>query len=145
MNDLSLTIEKRIAAPAERVYNAWLDPEMLIRFMSNCEGMSLRAAETDPRIGGRFLLVMNSGDKDIPHQGTYLELNPFSRIAFTWESAYSTIENSTVTLTFAAQDGGTLLTLTHVRFVDESSRDGHRGGWTTILDGLAKTYAKSAA
>jgi uncharacterized protein YndB with AHSA1/START domain len=145
MTDLSLTIQKHIAAPPQRVYDAWLDPKKLVQFMSNCEGMSLAKAETDPRVGGRFLLLMNTGSKDIPHTGTYVELVPHSRIAFTWESEYSKEEGSTVTLDLVPQGGQTMLTLTHVRFANESSRDGHKGGWTTILDGLVATYEKAAA
>jgi uncharacterized protein YndB with AHSA1/START domain len=138
--DLSLTISRRISAPPARVYEAWLDPQKLIRFMSNCEGMSLAAAETDPRVGGRFLLVMKTENgKAIPHTGTYLDLRPHSRIVFTWESEYSTVEGSTVTLDLAPDGDATLLKLTHVRFASEASRDGHTGGWSTILDGLAAT------
>ena len=139
MTDLSLTVQRRIAAPPARVYNAWLDPETLGHFMSNCKGMTLSSAETDPRVGGRFRLAMNTGERDIPHIGTYLELNPHSRIVFTWESEYSTVEGSTVTLDLAPDGDATLLTLTHVRFASEGSRDGHKGGWTTILDGLVAT------
>jgi len=138
--DLSLTINRRISAPPQKVYEAWLDPQKLIRFMSNCEGMSLAAAETDPKVGGRFLLLMNSENGEaIPHTGTYLDLQPHSRIAFTWESKYSQAEGSTVTLEMAPDGDATLLKLTHVRFANEASRDGHTGGWSTILDGLAKT------
>jgi uncharacterized protein YndB with AHSA1/START domain len=121
-NDLSLTLSRRINAPVEKVYNAWLDPATLTRFFTNCEGISLAKAETDPRVGGRYLLMMNNGTKDIPHTGTFM-----------------TLEGSTVTLDLVPDGSATLLTLTHVRFENESSRDGHRGGWTAILDGLVAT------
>jgi uncharacterized protein YndB with AHSA1/START domain len=138
-NELSLTVERRINAPVEKVYNAWLDPQTLNRFFSNCQGISLARAETDPRVGGRFLLVMNNGTRDIPHTGTYVELTPHSRISFTWESPFMTLEGSMVTLDLVPDGAATMLTLTHVRFENESSRDGHRGGWTAILDGLVAT------
>ncbi|MEO6298598.1 MAG: SRPBCC family protein [Paracoccaceae bacterium] len=138
-NDLTMTINRRIGAPPAKVYDAWLDPEKLIQFMANCKGMTLASATTDPRVGGRFSMVMNTGEKDIPHAGTYLELTPHSRIAFTWESQYSTVEGSTVTLDLQPDGAATLLTLTHVRFANEGSRDGHKSGWSTILDGLAAT------
>lgn len=137
--DLSLTVQRKINASPDRVYAAWLTPETLIRFMSNCQGISLTSATTDPRVGGRFSLVMNNGTKDIPHSGTYLALTPHSHIAFTWESEYSTVEGSTVTIDLVPEGRETLLTLTHTRFANEGSRDGHKGGWTTILDGLAAT------
>lgn len=136
---LRLTLHRRIAAPVEKVYQAWLDPQTLTRFMANCQGMHLAAAETDPRVGGRFLLAMNTGTRVVDHRGTYLELVPYSRIAFTWESEFSTIEGSRVTLDLVPDGPATLLTLTHERFASESSRDGHAGGWTTILDGLTAT------
>ena len=137
--DLSLTVSRRIAAPPARVYEAWLDPQKLTRFMANCDGMALSAAEIDPRVGGRFLMTMRVGDKDYPHTGTYLDLTPHSRIAFTWESASSTVEGSTVTLDMVPDGNATLLTLTHVRFTSAGVRDSHAGAWATILDGLAAT------
>lgn len=82
---------------------------------------------------------MHIGGKDYPHSSTYLDLTPHSRIAFTWESASSTVKGSTVTLDLLPDGDATLLTLTHVRFATEASRDGHRGGWETILAGLAAT------
>ena len=137
--DLSLTVERRINAPVEKVFAAWLEPATLHRFMSNGTGFSLTAAETDPRIGGRFRLDMHIGGKDYQHSGTYLDLTPHSRIAFTWESASSTVEGSTVTLDLVPDGAATKLTLTHVRFVNEATRDGHTGAWTTIMDGLVAT------
>ncbi len=43
------------------------------------------------------------------------------------------------------QPGGTLVTLSHLRFARESSRDGHQGGWTRILDGLATACLQATA
>ncbi len=136
-NDLSLSVSRHIAASPDRVYKAWLNPQTLHKFMSNGTGFSLTAAKTDPRVGGRFQLDMHIGGRDYPHSGTYLQLDPYSRIAFTWESASSTVEGSTVTLDLVPDDRGTMLTLTHVRFANEGVRDGHATAWTTILDGLA--------
>jgi uncharacterized protein YndB with AHSA1/START domain len=137
--DLSLMLQKHVKAPPAQVYNAWLNPETLHRFMANGTGFALTKAETDPRVGGRFRLDMHIGGKDYPHSGTYLDLTAHSRIAFTWESASSIVEGSTVTLELVPDAGGTLLTLTHVRFANEGVRDGHAGAWETILGGLAAT------
>jgi uncharacterized protein YndB with AHSA1/START domain len=139
-NELSLRLERRINAPVEKAYAAWLKPETLMRFMNNCEGIGLTKAETDPRVGGRFLLIMTAGDQKLPHSGTYLELTPHSRIRFTWESEHSAVqENSEVTLTFTPDGDATLLNLTHVRFANEAGRDQHIMGWTIILTALTST------
>ena len=140
MTDLSLTAARTISASRERVFNAWLDPEMLKRFMVPGPGMSTPKAATDPVEGGRFDLVMKAGDDEIPHAGTYLKIDPHSQLIFTWESPFSE-EGSTVTLDLADVDGGTEITLTHVKFVSEESRENHLGGWGGILGALDTALA----
>lgn len=137
-NELSLTVKKTIPAPPEKVFNAWLDPRMLKRFMVTCEGHGVPKAESDAREGGKFLIVMDTGEKEIPHSGTYLEIKPHSRLVFTWESPHS-VDGSTVTLDLAKKgEDETELTLTQVRFASEGALEGHREGWTAILEALAR-------
>lgn len=136
MTDLSLTVSRNIAAPAERVFNAWLDPQMLARFMRPMEGMEAPTVSNDPKEGGQFEIIMKTPSGEIPHTGTYKEISPHSRIIFTWDSPF-TAEGSTVTLDFAEANGATDVTLTHVTFPSEESRDNHNNGWTQILATLA--------
>lgn len=138
MSDLSLTVERTINAPQADVFQAWLNPEMLKKFMMPGEGMSVPKASNDPKEGGRFDIVMQAGENEIPHGGTYNEISPHERIVFTWESPFS-VDDSTVTLNFKSVDKGTLVTLTHIRFADEEARDNHKGGWTGILAALDAT------
>jgi hypothetical protein len=42
-----------------------------------------------------------------------------------------------VTVTFAARDGGTEVTVVHVRIADERARTEHAAGWSACLDRLA--------
>lgn len=135
MTDLTLTIDRLIKADPKRIYDAWLDPAMLSQFMRPEENVTIPVAQTDPREGGRFVISMLAGDKEIPHSGTYLELRPHERIVFTWESPFST-EGSTVTVTLAPEPGGTRITLTHVKFQSEEMRGNHEKGWGGILDAL---------
>lgn len=145
MTDLSTTVMRRINAPAERVFNAWLDPKMLARFMCPAPGVTVPRAETEARVGGRFDIVMHLNDKDIPHWGTYSEISPHEKLVFTWESPFS-VEGSTVTLTFAQTGDATDVTLVHVKFPSEESRENHTTGWTRILEVLdAATATETAA
>lgn len=137
-DELSLTVSRLIAAPPERVFAAWLDPKMLMRFMTSGEGVSVAHAETDPRVGGRYAIMMKVEDREVPHGGTYLEITPHTRLGFTWESPHAA-EGSTITISFSPQDGGTFVTLTQLRFNSEASRDGHGRGWTNILNALQTT------
>ena len=138
MTDLTLTVERTIKAAQTDVFNAWLNPEMLRKFMMPAAGMSVPKASNDPKEGGRFEIIMSAGENEIPHSGTYREITPHERIVFTWESPYS-VDESTVTLTFDPTDDGTHVTLTHVRFADEQTRDNHQGGWVGILETLDAT------
>ncbi len=140
MTDLSLTTSRVINAPAASVFNAWLDPETLMRFMTPGPDMSVPKAETDPVEGGRFHILMKSGENEIPHSGTYVEISRHSRLVFTWESPFS-VEGSTVTLEFANVEGGTEVRLTHVKFPSEESRNNHDAGWTGILTALDTAMA----
>ena len=139
MSELTLTTTRHINAAKNAVFNAWLDPKMLARFMLPGEGMSVPSASADPKVGGRFAVIMQAGDQQIPHGGEYKQITEYDCIVFTWESPFS-VEGSTVTLNFAdAAAGGTDVELIHVRFSDEQNRDNHLGGWTRILETLNET------
>ncbi len=144
MSELSLNLSRTIKAPIESVYNAWLDPEMLTKFMIPGEGMTVPKAETDAREGGRFDIIMQAGDKQMPHGGVYKKLSPYSQIVFTWESPMS-IDGSIVTLNFSETNEGTAVELIHVKFKDEAYRADHEGGWTSILNALDNIFAVSVS
>lgn len=135
--ELSLTLSRHIPATPEKVFEAWLDPAMLARFMTPKSGMTVPKAKTDPVVGGRFDIVMQEGEEQIPHAGTYKEITRHSRLAFTWESPFS-VDDSIVTLDFVAKGEGTDVTLTHTKFATESARDAHQGGWMSIMGALAE-------
>lgn len=136
--ELKLELSRLIPASREKVFDAWLDPSMLAQFMTPGPDMSVPEAKSDAREGGRFLVVMRAGDQDLPHAGTYKTIDRANRLAFTWESPMSPVEDSTVTLDFEDAEGGTNLHLTHVRFPSEESRANHEGGWTRILATLSE-------
>ena len=136
MNDLICKLSRVINAPIDKVFDAWLDPHLLARFMLPMPGMPQPKTEVDGRVGGRFTIHMDIGEKIIPHSGTYLELDRPNRLVFSWESPFST-DGSTVTLEFTALDKAkTRLELTHARFIDEETRDNHEIGWGNILAAL---------
>lgn len=136
MTDLALSISKTIAAPIERVYDAWLDPALLAQFILPAPGMPNPEVDNDAREGGRFSIIMHVGDERIPHSGTYLVLQRPNRLVFSWESPFST-DDSQVTLVFDALDeNSTRVQLTHRKFINEEARDNHEAGWGNILDAL---------
>jgi len=137
MSDLTVTIKRTINAPITNVFDAWLDAKILSKFMMPMPGMPEPRTEADGREGGGFTIFMQVGEQEIPHKGTYLEVNRPNKLEFTWESPFST-EGSTVTILFnAIDDDSTEVDFTHVKFIDEETRSNHELGWGTILDNLS--------
>jgi uncharacterized protein YndB with AHSA1/START domain len=139
MTDLTLTARRVIKAPAKRIFEAWLDPVMMAKFMFPRPGMHVREARSDGRVGGSFFVLM-VGERDLPHEGTYREITPYSRLVFTWEAPWSA-EGTFVTVDFNPVDEGTEVVLTHVKFTTEESRDNHFAGWTGMLAHLEAAVA----
>lgn len=139
MPELSLTVSRVINAPIEKVFNAWLDPAMMTKFMTPGEGMTVEDAKSDPVEGGSFSLLMVAKEGKLPHGGEYKTIAPYSTIAFSWLSPFS-VDGSLVTLKFAPKEGGTEVELNHIKFADEEQRNNHEGGWTVILESLAKAF-----
>ena len=136
MTELTVKLSKTIEAPIGQVFDAWLDPVLLSRFILPAPDMPNPEVENDPRVGGRFTIVMHVGDERLPHCGEYLVIDRPHRLKFSWESAYST-DDSEVTLEFRELDpNSTEVKITHRRFLHEEARSDHEGGWTRILDCL---------
>ena len=141
----SLTIKKRLSAPASLVYAAWTDPEMLLHWFGpdNC---TVFHAEADVRIGGRFRVRMKATDGEIHDvSGEYLVVVPDERLEFTWAWITMPERASRVTVTLKPDGDGTILTLFHEQFADEAARAGHEYGWTEALGKLERRIAEVQA
>ena len=135
----SLTLKRTLKAPAEKVFAAWTRPEALKRWMGPSDDYAVVTAETDVRVGGRYLIVMRMPDQ-AEHRviGVYKEIVPNRKLAFTWAWESTPERESLVTVTIKPTDGGCELTLLHERFFDEEARDRHRQGWTGTMERLER-------
>ena len=83
---IKVRVISHFSASPERVFDAWLDPEMIGRWMF---GPALRDEEVvrvavDSRVGGSFSFVVRRQGKEIDHVGEYLEIVRPRRLVFTW-------------------------------------------------------------
>jgi len=132
-----LTISRMIPAAIETAFEAWLNPRALARFIKPMDGMADCEVEVDATEGGRFLIVMKAGDKEMPHRGEYRTIQRFEKLVFTWNTEHMGSE-SIVTLNFKeCGPGETELTLHHEGLPSEESCQEHEGGWNAILTQLA--------
>jgi len=136
MDEYTVTVRREIAAPAEDLFDAWLDAESLGRWMKPGDTRESRA-ETDPRVGGTFRIVMVTPQAEMLHSGTYREIERPHRLVFTWSSAATQHRESVVTVTFEPRADTTMVEIHHVGLPDEGAQSGHRSGWTDALAELA--------
>lgn len=134
----SLTLRRHLKAPPSMVYAAWTDAEQLARWFGPAQSEVLRA-EADPQIGGSFRVNFRTADGE-QHEvsGMYREVRPDERLVFTWAWRSTPERQSVVTVALKPEPEGTVLTLTHDQFYDETARDRHRSGWTGALDNLER-------
>jgi len=145
MTDLAVNINKTIKAPIEKVFDAWLNPQTLAKFILPMPGMPEPEVENTAEAGGTFKIVMAVGDEKIPHTGEYIEIERPNKLVFSWQSPCS-MDDSRVTLVFKSVDESkTLIELTHIKFIDEATRQDHEGGWGNILEALNAIMIKKLA
>lgn len=115
------------AAPGV-VWEFLVDPLKLRRWMGS-------SATLDPRPGGVLDVQVVPGARAL---GTYVEVDPVSRVVFTWgwEGAEPAPGTTTVTVTLEPAGTGTRLTLVHDG-LDAEAASRHGIGWTNYLARLA--------
>ena len=140
----SLTLKRHYAAPIEKVYRAWTDPEALKRWFGPSDDGRILVAETNLKVGGRYRIVMEMADGE-QHRvgGIYREVVPNEKLTFTWAWESTPERESLVTIKLKKAGGGTDMTLTHEQFFDEAARDRHEHGWTGTLERLGR-YVSTA-
>jgi uncharacterized protein YndB with AHSA1/START domain len=127
----TLVVRRFIPVPGQRVFAAWLDPASLAQWMRP-RGITDTRVETDPRVGGKFRIVMVQGKQEFEHTGEYLVIEPPRRLSFTWISQATDHRPTTVTIEFFEREGGTELVLTH-RQLPSSQVESHRSGWSDAV------------
>lgn len=141
MTDLTVKVNKTIAAPITQVFDAWLDPATLSKFILPMPGMNEPEVKNNAQEGGEFTITMQVGENKIPHTGKYIEITRPNKLVFTWESPES-MDGSEVTLVFTSlNDNKTKIELTHIKFIDETRRSNHEGGWSNIIDKLNEIFS----
>lgn len=135
-DEYSVTVRREIAASAEDLFDAWLDAQSLGSWLKP-SGIRETRAETDPREGGSFRIVMVTADSSLVHTGTYREIDRPRRLVFTWSSPATQFRDSVVTVTFRPSSGSTVVEIHQVGLPDEEAQAGHHAGWSDALRELS--------
>ena len=142
----TLHIERTFQAPAERVFDAWTSEEVMRRWWQAGHDWETTEAEVDLRVGGAVRVVMRDPAKDVEHGGggTYTEVDPPRRLAFTWTWDGDTTR-TLIEIDFEERDGMTTVRFTHRDLFDEQALRAHEDGWTTLFDNLERVLQSPRA
>jgi uncharacterized protein YndB with AHSA1/START domain len=139
----TLRLERTFDAPAEAVFDAWTNPEVLRRWWIVNPAWSAPVAEVDLRVGGAYRLSMRDPDAEQPHTvcGVYREVRRPERLVYTWaweDAEGETGHTSTITVQFIGEGERTRVVLEHSGLESQESLERHGHGWEACLQSLGR-------
>ncbi len=133
-SEREVVVTRTVDGPARIVFEAWTRPELFKQWwVPRSMGMSLRSCEMDVRVGGKYRLAFEPDG--MAFFGTYLEVTPPSRLAWTNEESDG---GSVTTVTFEDKGGKTLLVL-HELYPSKEALD---AAGTGAADAMVETFAQ---
>ena len=110
-SDREVVVTRTINGPARIVFEAFSRADLLRRWwVPRSMGMTLLSCEVDARVGGKYRLEFDIGAAEpAAFFGTYVEVTPYSRLAWTNEEGGE--DASVTTVTFEERNGSTLVVL----------------------------------
>jgi uncharacterized protein YndB with AHSA1/START domain len=109
-SDREVTVTRTVNGPARLVFRAFSEAELFRKWwVPQSMGMKLMACEMDVRVGGTYRLVFDFGGQEAAFFGTYVEVVPPTRLAWTNEEGGEAA--SVTTVTFEERGTTTLVTV----------------------------------
>lgn len=134
----SLKLVRVIKAPPQRVYDCFVDPDALAKWMPP-HGFVGHVHKMEAKVGGSYKMSFSTINRSWTQSfgGTYRELVPGKRIRYTDQFDDPAMKGEmTVTIDFKAVPGGTELTILQEGIPAGPAADGAPYGWSQSLDNL---------
>ena len=133
----AITIKAIVNAPVEKVWNAWSNPEDIMKWNSASDDWHTPKAENDLRTGGKFLSRMEAKDGSwgFDFGGVYDNVEEFKVIEYTMG------DGRKVKVNFNSK-GNTTEVVETFDPESQNSIEMQRSGWQSILDNFKK-YTES--
>jgi uncharacterized protein YndB with AHSA1/START domain len=133
-SEREVVVTRTINGPARIVFEAWTKPELFKQWwVPKSLGLTLLSCEADVRVGGKYRLVFSHQGSEMAFFGTYLEVTPHSRLAWSNEEACDAGQITTVT--FEEKGGKTLVVLCDL-YPSKEALDAGIGS----TDGMGETF-----
>jgi uncharacterized protein YndB with AHSA1/START domain len=137
-------IERTFDAPAEDVFDAWTNEEVIKRWFIPGKGWQEPSAEVDLRVGGKIRVVMRDPDGEpVEAGGEYTLIERPHRLAFTWTFDDDPSNEQMIELEFSERDGVTTVLFVNSDISEESRRDAQYEGWSTCFDEMERVLGSN--
>jgi uncharacterized protein YndB with AHSA1/START domain len=134
-SDRDVVVTRTINGPARIVFEAFTNAELFRRWwVPRSLGMTLLSCDVDARVGGKYRLVFDFDPEPMAFFGTYVEVEPHSRLAWTNEEGGE--DGSVTTVTFEETDGRTRV-IVHERYPSKEALD---AAGTGAADAMGETF-----
>lgn len=137
-----ITVQRQMPFSAERVYHAWLDAAIAGKWLFATPQGTMVRAESDPRVGGKFVFTELRGGEEVAHLGEYLELECPGKIVFRFGVPKYTSETQRVTVTIVPTAAGCELTVVQecppqLAWIAKNAE----AGWKGLLENLSRVLS----
>ena len=110
----AIVTEIHIAAPPERVFQALVDPQQVLKWWGQQGVYRSTHFQSDLRPGGKWRTVgVNADGRNFEAFGEYLEIDPPHLLAYSWVASWTGDAKTTVRWELHPDKEGTLLKLRH--------------------------------
>lgn len=146
-SDTEVLVKRSFDAPANLVWRAYMEPELMRRWCGSTPGWSMPVCEMDMRDGGQYRWQWRSDENgmEFGFTGEVLEVVPHAKIVHTqvFDPGNMGIamggEPSIITVTFEETDGVTYVTTT-VKYASKADRDEALS--TGMTEGMEINYTR---
>jgi uncharacterized protein YndB with AHSA1/START domain len=124
-------LSRSFTASPETVFDAWLNPSQIRRWMFVSGTNEIVEVKSDCRVGGQFSILERNQGEMIDHYGIYREINRPHRLAFTLEVPRHFPGVTCITIEITRQNSGSLMAFTQTASIRKSRKIS--GGPCSIL------------
>jgi Uncharacterized conserved protein len=152
----TLTMIRTFPLHPERVFDAWLNPEMMRKWLFTQEGTN-KVTRNKPKVGGAWEIIDHRGGVDYRAIGEYLELDPPNKLVFTFRMPQFSDTEDTITVELRPIKDGCEMTFTQNIVVPHEEQwtaddmekalgeyhSGSEHGWNLMFMGLKKLLVEA--
>ncbi len=146
---ITLTMSKSFEVEADKVFSAWIQPDLMKKWLFTME-MTNKVAESDAKEGGSWEIVDHREGKDYRAIGEYRVIDAPNKLVKTFRMPQFSDTEDVLTISFEPTESGCNMTFVQKIVVPHEEgwtpedidkackeyHDGSKAGWEMMFEGL---------